>query len=83
MSVQIGAALIAAGADVNVQDNGGQSPLFRATLFGNTSFVRALVTAKADQTLKTEDGEVAVDKAREGGCRGHPDILAIFEGRSD
>jgi len=43
--------------------------------------VRALLEAKADRDLKTNDGDIAIDKAKEGGCRGHQDILAMLEGR--
>jgi ankyrin repeat protein len=41
-------ALLAAQADVNKADNGGQTPLYRASFNGHLEVVKALLAAQAD-----------------------------------
>ena len=60
-------ALLDHGADVNYQDRAGITALMRAVTRKKSSIVKVLLAAGADRTLKSKDGESAVDMARDRG----------------
>jgi uncharacterized protein len=64
MSAEI---LIAIGADVNVQQQGGYAALHAAAKRGNEQLVDLLLRADADPGIPTDSGQTAADLAREAG----------------
>ncbi len=64
--------LIQAGADVNLADSKGLTPLMEASRGGMADVVRALIEAKADVNAKDKDGKTALDVAVEAG---HADVV--------
>ena len=58
-------ALIDAGADLNAQDENGQTALMNAANFEELESVRALLLAGADVNFKNKDGESAWDLTAE------------------
>jgi hypothetical protein len=69
-------AAISRGADVNERNNGGQTALILAVIFGHTDLVRLLVKAGANPRLRDNLGLDAVEWAQR---RGLP--LDLFEVR--
>jgi hypothetical protein len=67
-------AALASGADVNERNNGGQTALILAVIFGHTDLVRQLVKAGANPRLRDNLGLDAIEWAQR---RGLP--LALFE----
>lgn len=63
-SAPVGAALLAAGADPNVQDALGRTPLMRAVLGGTIALVELLIASGALRTTRSKEGETAADVAR-------------------
>lgn len=63
--IEIALALIAAGADVNVQttDEHRTTPLISASKKGNVELIEALLAAGADPHCKDADGQSAIDYA--------------------
>lgn len=57
------AGLLARGANPNVQDNGGYTPLHYAAMHDHPALVRRLIQNKADPTLRTRHGLLASDVA--------------------
>lgn len=55
--------LLAAGADVNVQDGQGWTPLHVAARNGHREMVQALIAVGADRTIRNRDGHTALDVA--------------------
>lgn len=51
--------------DVNAQDNEGQTPLFLATLYGNTKIVRRLLMKGAKRSIENSSKQRPIDIARE------------------
>ncbi len=69
--------LIEAGADINVRKPGGGTPLHLAVSWhGGAPLVKYLLKHGADPTLRDDDGDTAMDLARE---REHEDIIAILK----
>ena len=68
-------AAIASGADVNERNNGGQTALILAVIFGHTDLVRLLVNAGANPRLRDNLGLDAVEWAQR---RGLSDIVDLF-----
>ncbi|KAK5006397.1 hypothetical protein LTR28_006548 [Elasticomyces elasticus] len=71
------AALLARGANVDIRDKGGYTPLMIASLHGNTQILRLLVSKGADPTTRSLRGYTAYDLAasssvhsEEASCRG-------------
>lgn len=64
--------LVKAGAELNVQDNEGNTPLLIACRWCNEKTVRYLLKAGADFTLRNSKGETAMDIAAE---RGYTDAV--------
>lgn len=67
-------AALASGADVNERNNGGQTALILAVIFGHTDLVRQLVKAGANPRLRDNLGLDAIEWAQR---RGMP--VALFE----
>ncbi len=55
--------LIRLGADVNIQDKEGQTPLIKAVLEGNLEMVKILIENEADPHIKDNTGASALDYA--------------------
>ena len=55
---------IEAGTDINLKDQmSGSTPLISAATFGKIAIVKALIDAKADLSLKNNDGATALHSA--------------------
>jgi ankyrin repeat protein len=67
--------LLAAGAAVNVRQQGGYTPLHEAAQRGHVDMVRLLLEHHPDVTCRTDDGKTALDLAR---AAGHDDIVALL-----
>jgi ankyrin repeat protein len=61
----IAEALIAKGANVNVQDNGGRTALMWATSDKLSNMVDALIKAHADLNIRDQAGKTALDYSKE------------------
>ncbi len=66
--------LVEAGADINIQDQYGQTPLMRAVRRENKDFVKYLCDAGADLEIKDNSGKTAYDYAN-----GKSEILGIMQ----
>jgi len=55
--------LIDAGADVNLADKDGWTPLSVAAFYGHAEVIPVLLAAGADPSKEVEDGDTAYDKA--------------------
>jgi uncharacterized protein len=58
-------ALLAAGADPNVRQQGGYTPLHSAAHSDDAELVRLLLAHGADPALTADDGRTAADMAGE------------------
>jgi hypothetical protein len=72
-------AALAAGADANERNNGGQTALILAVIFGHTDLVHLLVKAGANPRLRDNLGLDAVEWAQR---RGLNDIVDLFTGQT-
>lgn len=68
-------AALAGGADVNERNNGGQTALILAVIFGHTQLVRMLVDAGANPCLRDNLGLDAIEWAQR---RGFTEAIQIF-----
>jgi ankyrin repeat protein len=75
MSAEI---LLAIGADVNVQQEGGYTALHAAAKRGQDKLVDLLLRADADPGIPTDKGQTAADLARESG---HEALAVRLEAR--
>lgn len=73
LSLRLVETLLRAGADPNVQQHGGWTPLQQAAAHGQLEVVELLLSHGADPAMKSDDGSTAADKAREAG---HRDVAA-------
>ena len=71
-------ALIEAGADVNVQNDNGETALMWSAWHNSNPEVIALINAGADVNLKDKDGKTAKDWAVQSNAS--PEIIKILEG---
>ena len=67
--------LLEHGADINVQDDEGRTPLHTASYFGALEVVRVLLEHSADVEVKGEDGMTALQEAAE---RGHGKVVELL-----
>ena len=68
-------ALLAAGADASTIDAQGYAPLHLAAARGDQAVSELLLACGADRTVRTRDGKVAADFARE---KDHTDLAAFL-----
>lgn len=68
--------LVSRGAQVNVANRTGFTPLHHAAEHGSLDAVRELLRLGADRTLPNETGQRPIDVARE---RGHPSVAALLD----
>lgn len=59
--------LIQNGADVNIVDYYGRTPIFMAARNGNQKIVESLIRANADVNLADKTGTTPLQRARERG----------------
>ena len=72
----IAAALLAAGAEADPEQEGGFTPLHEAALSGKLELARLLLAHGADPRKPSAAGETAIDLARK---HGHAEVLAVLE----
>lgn len=75
VALEIARALIAAGADVNVTQHGGWTPLHAAALHGNLPLVRLLLDAGAAANAKNDTGQTPVALAK---SKNHNEVAALL-----
>ena len=68
--------LLDAGADPNVRQHGGWTPLQQAAAHGNVPLVKLLLERGADTTAAADDGRTALAMATAGG---HAEAAAMLE----
>lgn len=68
-------SLLQAGADVNVAQYGGWTPLHQAAAHGRRALVELLLSHGADVNLTSENGRKPVDMAR---ANGHEAVAALL-----
>ena len=67
--------LIAKGADVNIKDNNGRTPLHVACLLGHKDAVELLIAKSADISVKDNKEQTALSLAKE---QGHEEIVELL-----
>ena len=67
--------LIAAGANLNVKDEHGNTALIEAARNGHDDVVRTLLASGADATIKNDEGKTALMLALQGGHDGTAQVL--------
>jgi len=68
--------LLKAGAEPDVRQTGGYTPLMMAASLGNRPVVGLLLEYGADITIKSDDDRIAVDFAKAAGCEDLRDSLS-------
>ena len=68
--------LLENGADPNMKNGKGETPLMAAAVRGNEDIVKLLLEKGADAKARDNDGETAVDKARR---KHHSEIVKLLE----
>ena len=63
---------------MEVKDNRGNTALLRACQHGNTGVAAALLSARADPTVRNDDGQDTLVRATEGGHDGVVALLRMF-----
>lgn len=76
-------AMLSAGANVNIKDSWGGTPLIDAAHKGHRPVVRALLAAKAKMDVKRKDGRTAISIAREHGFNELADELEKYENAAE
>lgn len=72
---QIVRLLLDKGADVNAQDQCGNSPLHHAAHSGSINTICALLDGGADTNVVNDDAQIPIDVARK---RHRPDVIALL-----
>jgi len=67
LSLRMVETLLRSGADPNVRQHGGWTPLQQAAAHGRSQMVDVLLSHGADPAARSDDGQTAADKAAEGG----------------
>lgn len=75
-SVEIMKLLLNSGADPNIPDESGETPLMRASEYGRTDAVQALLEKGANPNARSRWGKDALSLARNGG---HTRIAQLIE----
>lgn len=75
--LEVARLLLAAGANVNAEQQGGFSPLHAAAQNGQVEMIQLLIANGADLNAMTFDRKKPADLARE---RGHAEALTLLEG---
>ena len=70
------------GAEVNLKDNNGWTPLHHAAWKGHTDVATLLIDRGADVNVKTIDGRTPLELAEDAGNRKTRDILDQAEKRN-
>jgi uncharacterized protein len=78
VALEISRALVAAGADVNVTQQGGWAPLHAAALHGNLPLVRLLLEAGAEPGAKNDAGQTPAELAN---SKKHKQVAALLHER--
>ena len=65
-----------AGADINIQDRGGNTPLARAAAGGHDAVVRFLLENGANPDIADEDEETPFEKSRDQHLDG---VVKVFQ----
>jgi len=78
VALEISRALIASGADVNVAQHGGWTPLHAAALHGNVALVRLLLEAGAKAEVKNDTSQTPAALAK---TKNHKEVIALLEKR--
>ena len=73
--------LVAAGGDVNIVNDAGETPLMSAVMQDNVAFVRALLIYGARMDIESRNGRTALDLARfpRKPCKRHYRVIGFFE----
>lgn len=74
--VKIVMLLLNHGADPNVREQGGNTPLHAATQNGDMQMIRSLLFNGADLTIANKQGKIAMDLAVEAG---HADAIGLLK----
>ena len=74
--VDVVAALLASGAEVDARQTGDYTALHSAAAAGNEEMARLLLNHGADPSAKSEQGETPTDMARE---KGHHQMVRLLE----
>ena len=75
VALQMAQVLLDRGADVNVTQAGGWTPLHEAANHGNIDMVRLLIRHGADKSARSDDGRSPLDMAQQGH---HVDVVALL-----
>jgi ankyrin repeat protein len=76
VSLEMAARLLSAGAQVNVDQHGGWTPLHQAAAHGQAEMVELLLSYGADPSAKSDDDRTPLMMAEEGGYAEVVDLLA-------
>jgi ankyrin repeat protein len=63
------------GADVNLSNNNGTTPLIFSCMYNKIESVKVLIEHKADTSAKDSEGKTALDYARENSFSEIVDLL--------
>lgn len=76
VALQMATQLLAHGADIQVAQQGGWTPLHQAAAHNHTAMVDLLLRHGADRNARSDDGKTPADMAR---AQGHPALADQLE----